>query len=186
MKPLNTDNIRPKSFKKSKTKIIGNFGEKICASYLERRGHRIIHRNFRCWGGELDLITLYQGQFYCVEVKTLLVNILNEKGLSYFAPVSTVSFRDKGLRPFKLRRMRCAWDKFVEQNSNGKGKVPLPIHYFPIYTAFVVDMKRMCLMGDVGLERVYQNELDIVSDFKKGIIKVSVHSLADLALELAR
>jgi len=40
------------------------------AEYLEGRGHRVIERNWRGRGGEIDLITLYDGILHFVEVKT--------------------------------------------------------------------------------------------------------------------
>ena len=43
--------------------------EDITADYLERRGMRIIARNFRCRRGEIDIIGIHEGCLVFVEVK---------------------------------------------------------------------------------------------------------------------
>ena len=49
---------------------LGARGETIAARYLRRCGHRIIHRNYRCALGEIDLITTDGDTIVFVEVKT--------------------------------------------------------------------------------------------------------------------
>ena len=48
----------------------GKFGEDYTADYLINRGMKIIARNFRRKGGELDIIALDKGELAIVEVKT--------------------------------------------------------------------------------------------------------------------
>ena len=48
---------------------IGGEREQDAAVYLERRGMRILARNFRCRIGEIDLIALDEGVLVFVEVK---------------------------------------------------------------------------------------------------------------------
>lgn len=48
----------------------GSLGEQIVADHLAVRGHRIVERNWRGQGGEIDLITLEDGILHFVEVKT--------------------------------------------------------------------------------------------------------------------
>lgn len=38
-------------------KKIGNYGENLCVEYLTEKGYKIIHRNFRCKLGEIDIIS---------------------------------------------------------------------------------------------------------------------------------
>lgn len=56
------------------TKRTGTVGEEIAALELERRGWRVIERNFRCAAGEMDLIaehgTKGETVLVFVEVKT--------------------------------------------------------------------------------------------------------------------
>ena len=62
----------------------GNFGERAAARYLERCGCRILARNARTFGGELDVVALDGGVLLFVEVKTL-----REK--AGFAPAGNLS-----------------------------------------------------------------------------------------------
>ena len=51
-------------------KVLGSRGERTAERFLKRRGHRILARNFRCPGGEIDLVTLDGRTLVFVEVKT--------------------------------------------------------------------------------------------------------------------
>ena len=48
---------------------IGHQGERIAADYLRERGYHVLERNFRCPGGEVDLIALDGSTLVFVEVK---------------------------------------------------------------------------------------------------------------------
>jgi len=48
----------------------GEAGERAVAEYLTARGHRVVERNWRGRGGEIDLITLCNGVLHFIEVKT--------------------------------------------------------------------------------------------------------------------
>jgi len=49
---------------------LGRIGENIAASYLKKKGLRIIERNFKKQYGELDIIALDKNILVAVEVKT--------------------------------------------------------------------------------------------------------------------
>lgn len=49
---------------------IGRQGEEIAARFLERKGYRIIHRNYRGKGCEIDLIATWNSTLVFIEVKT--------------------------------------------------------------------------------------------------------------------
>ncbi|HXW84636.1 MAG TPA: YraN family protein [Candidatus Binataceae bacterium] len=49
---------------------LGSFGERLAARHLRRRGYRIVARNFRAPGGEIDLVALDGGTLVFIEVKT--------------------------------------------------------------------------------------------------------------------
>ncbi len=51
-------------------KELGEFGEKVVAFYLEKKGYNILKRNFRIKGGEIDIISKKDGIIAFVEVKT--------------------------------------------------------------------------------------------------------------------
>ena len=49
---------------------LGESGERTAARSLKRAGYRIIHRNYRCRAGEIDLIAADGDTVVFVEVKT--------------------------------------------------------------------------------------------------------------------
>ena len=49
---------------------LGRRGEEIAARHLRRCGYRILERNFRAGGAEIDLVAADHGTFVFVEVKT--------------------------------------------------------------------------------------------------------------------
>ena len=51
-------------------KELGDFGEKVTAYYLEKKGYSILKRNFRIKGGEIDIIAEKDGIIAFTEVKT--------------------------------------------------------------------------------------------------------------------
>ena len=50
--------------------LIGAWGEDQAAIYLKKKRYRLIGRNFRVRGGEIDLIAEHRGFLVFVEVKT--------------------------------------------------------------------------------------------------------------------
>ena len=53
------------------TKRLGKSGEDYACRYLQRRGYKIMARNFRCRRyGEIDIVAQKNGVLYFVEVKT--------------------------------------------------------------------------------------------------------------------
>lgn len=51
-------------------KELGKKGEEAAAKFLKRRGFELLHRNWACFAGEVDIVAL-QGDVICfVEVKT--------------------------------------------------------------------------------------------------------------------
>ena len=58
-------------------KDLGNFGEQIAVSFLETKGYKILHRNFYCKQGEIDIIAKDENnsEIVFVEVKTRTNNI---------------------------------------------------------------------------------------------------------------
>ena len=48
----------------------GKWGEKEALNFLVGKGHQVLERNYRTKLGELDIVTLYEGMIYCIEVKS--------------------------------------------------------------------------------------------------------------------
>lgn len=49
---------------------LGKFGEDFACEYLRQQGYEIVHRNFRCRIGEIDIIAIKQDVLSFIEVKT--------------------------------------------------------------------------------------------------------------------
>jgi putative endonuclease len=49
---------------------LGKSGEKKAASYLKKKGYQILHMNYRCRFGEIDIIAKQGDTVVFVEVKT--------------------------------------------------------------------------------------------------------------------
>jgi putative endonuclease len=73
---------------------LGNEGERTATAYLAERGYHILERNFRCRGGEVDLIALDGATVVFVEVKL-------RRSLARGAPIEAVT-------PVKQSRVRKA------------------------------------------------------------------------------
>ncbi len=48
----------------------GNYGERVAASFLRRRGYRVLIRNFKTTRGEIDLVCRHGEVLVFVEVKS--------------------------------------------------------------------------------------------------------------------
>lgn len=85
-------------------KHTGDTGEEIAATYLIARGYRILERNFRCKGGEVDIVARETGSncLVFVEVKT-------RRDLSYGVPQLAVT-------PFKQRQISKASLTWLSKN----------------------------------------------------------------------
>jgi len=73
---------------------VGAHGEELAVAYLTRNGYEILARNYRCKGGEVDIIARDAKTVVFVEVKT-------RKSLSYGVPQLAVT-------PFKQRQIMKA------------------------------------------------------------------------------
>lgn len=69
-------------------KIIGNYGEDICEEYLLRHGHQILHRNFRCKLGELDIISKIK-DLNCI----CFIEVKSRYHTRYGRPCESISYK---------------------------------------------------------------------------------------------
>jgi putative endonuclease len=53
-----------------KRRETGMLGEQLACDFLGKNGYRIIERNFRCPGGEVDIIAQQQDTLVFIEVRT--------------------------------------------------------------------------------------------------------------------
>jgi putative endonuclease len=82
----------------------GELGEEIAANFLIARGYRILERNFRCKGGEVDIITRDPG-----DKSLVFLEVKARRGLSYGVPQLAVT-------PFKQRQISKAALTWLSKN----------------------------------------------------------------------
>lgn len=83
--------------------LLGKEGERIAELYLQRKGYKLVERNYRCSGGELDLIVLDRRVVVFVEVKT-------RTGTKFGTPLEAVEFHKQ------QRMIRAAQFFLAEKN----------------------------------------------------------------------
>ena len=69
----------------------GKYGEDLAAEYLKKQGFKIIDRNFRIRGGEIDIVALEQDVLVFIEVKT-------RSSAAFGSPLEAIT-------PWKLRAL---------------------------------------------------------------------------------
>lgn len=52
------------------TAQVGKLGEDLAAGFLKNQGYKIIERNFRIRGGEIDIVAIDKNTLVYIEVKT--------------------------------------------------------------------------------------------------------------------
>jgi putative endonuclease len=58
------------SGKKDTRRTIGTAGEDAAAAYLESEGYTLLHRNWRCRSGEIDIVAGFEETIVFIEVRT--------------------------------------------------------------------------------------------------------------------
>lgn len=96
------------------TKIIGDYGEKIAANYLKKKGFSILDLNYwRKWG-EIDIVASKEGIVHFVEVKT--VSYETKQKLQY--AVSCGTWRpEEQVHQFKLHQIGKALETWLSDRS---------------------------------------------------------------------
>lgn len=110
-------------------KNVGNDGEKRAADYLIENGYKILFRNWRLSGGEIDIIALKDDVLVFVEVKTL--------------PNSTVDMLEKVLNKEKQKRIIKMSKRFLQNHREY-------INGYIRFDVIIIDMK--------GLPPIYHIE----------------------------
>jgi putative endonuclease len=78
---------------------LGQWGENVAALHLESAGYALIERNWRCRGGEIDLVARDGETVVFVEVKT-------RRGRDFGAP-------EEALTPRKARKLMTLGEQYV-------------------------------------------------------------------------
>ena len=83
---------------------IAKIGEYLACKYLQKKGYRIIERNFRKGYGELDIVAIEKESLVFVEVKTRIGNL-------YGTPLESIT-------PWKLRSITKTAVFYKTMNKN--------------------------------------------------------------------
>ena len=89
---------------------LGKEGEDEAVRYLETKGYRICHRNWRSGRKELDIVAEHQGELIVVEVRT-------RRNQTYGTPEESIS-------EAKIRRIVSSADAYVR-----KFRIDLPVRF---------------------------------------------------------
>jgi putative endonuclease len=93
------------------TKTTGDYGETLACKYLQSLGYKIIERNYRIRGGEIDIIAQEKGDLVFIEVKTRHSHEFGTPGES--------------ITPWKINFLIRALQFYIVQHK--KGEVPCRI-----------------------------------------------------------
>lgn len=88
--------------------ISGRRGEDLAAAFLMRNGFRVISRNWRCRGGEIDLIVERAGEVRFVEVK--------------FRHTAEYGHPEESITPAKLRHLAIAIQTWLRRHPRAPKK----------------------------------------------------------------
>ncbi len=83
-------------------KDLGDFGEKIAEDFYQKKGHRVLFKNYAVKGGELDLIVESDTHLIFVEVKT-------RSSFNYGYPAEAITRK-------KFAHMKRAAEDYLLQN----------------------------------------------------------------------
>lgn len=98
--------------------MIGDTGEKVCCSFLENKGFKIITRNYLKKWGEIDIIAEKDDIVHFIEVKTISrenVKDLSRETLESYRP-------EENVHPWKLKRLSRVIQSYLLENKDGTSK----------------------------------------------------------------
>ncbi|MDO8619385.1 MAG: YraN family protein [Candidatus Daviesbacteria bacterium] len=88
-------------------KITGNYGEDLAVKYLQKLGYKILNRNYRIRGGEIDIVAKDRETLVFVEVKTRYSHEFGDpaEAMTYFKMKALLKTAQFYLMQFKLENM---------------------------------------------------------------------------------
>ena len=99
------------SIRMREKKDLGDLGEKIAREYLEKKGYKILDKNFRYSNfGELDVVAQRSNDIIFIEVKTR-----NKTGPGGFWPEDNITY-DKQKKLIKLSQIWLSKFKLLEKS----------------------------------------------------------------------
>jgi Holliday junction resolvase-like predicted endonuclease len=180
------NNMDKKSTKQKKphfritNKLLGDWGEWLIEQKLISKGHKIISRKFRKWGGEIDLISILGSKITFIEVKTRFVS--PDKSDLYD------NLKAIGLNRQKIYRiMKCA-RFFTDNHTDERGD---RLRYKNRgFDAYIVKISpRIDSINDLSAKTSqFMSELDtmekLIDAFRSRKIQVRVQTIENINLEM--
>jgi putative endonuclease len=87
-----------------KRRETGLTGERVACDFLEKNGYHIIETNYRCPGGEIDIIARQENTLVFIEVRT-------KKSLQFGSP-------EESITPVKMERLRNVAAHYGQNHDN--------------------------------------------------------------------
>lgn len=83
---------------------VGILGEKLARDFLGKNGYKILETNYRCPGGEIDIIARHQDTLVFVEVRT-------KRSRQFGSP-------EESITPAKMERLRTLAAHYWQTHDN--------------------------------------------------------------------
>ncbi|MBM3261157.1 YraN family protein [Candidatus Kaiserbacteria bacterium] len=96
-------------------KEIGRIGEDIAAKFLERKGFKILARNYRKPWGEIDIIAEKGGVVRFVEVKSV-----TRENISYVTHERSDYRPEEQIHPLKLRKIARTAEIYMNEREDAR------------------------------------------------------------------
>lgn len=83
---------------RTEKRMVGDVGETIACSFLEKRGFKIIERNYLRKWGEIDIVAKKKSVIHFIEVKSVSGSVSGVTSNDNYRP-------EDNMHPWKLRRL---------------------------------------------------------------------------------
>jgi len=94
----------------------GNLGEKLACQFLMKRHHKILQQNYLKPWGEIDVISLEDGKYHFIEVKSVSGEIPID--VNHETSAFGDNFRpEENVHPQKLKRLHRTIESYLMENN---------------------------------------------------------------------
>jgi putative endonuclease len=97
-------------------RAFGDIGENIACQFLMKRNYKIIKQNYLKPWGEIDIITLKEGTYHFIEVKSVSWET-SSKDVIHETSNNSERFRpEENVHPHKLKRLHRTIESYLMEN----------------------------------------------------------------------
>lgn len=105
--------VQPQPSNKKNNKQTGNLGEEVATKYLEKKGFKILDRNYLKKWGEIDIVAFKDLKIHFVEVKT----VSYETKEAILTGVSRGTWRpEENVHASKLKKLSRAIESWIMEH----------------------------------------------------------------------